>query len=200
MILLPLISLGFLILFLVGVLISFQYYTHYQSLILLERTHIAEQRQRAQTALGILVAFSFAAVISLCGIVYPALSGFVPEPIQPQVTDTALSGETPTQPTDQPPENPPPVQPIPTEPVEPTNAPSPTQILPMATIGNTGGVGANIRSIPGLGGTVIEVLDDGERVILLEETREVDGFSWQFIEMQDTREGWVVTQFLIPDN
>jgi hypothetical protein len=200
MILLPLISMGFLILFLVGVLISFQYYTHYQSLIMLERDHIADQRQRAQTALGVLVAFSFAAVISLCGIVYPALTGFIPEPIQPQDTDTSLPGNNPTLSPDQTPVNPQPEQSPPVEPTEPPIPPTPTQLLPMATIGNTGGVGANIRSTPGLGGTVIEVLEDGERVILLDEIREVDGFSWQFIEMQDTREGWMVTQFLIPDN
>jgi hypothetical protein len=200
MILLPIISLGFLILFLVGVLISFQYYTHYQSLLLLEREHIADQRQRAQSALGILVAFSFAAVIALCGFLYPAFSGYAPEPVQPSTTETALPGEAPNQPTDQSPVNPPPAQTLPPAPSEPTQAPTPTQLLPMATIGNTGGVGANIRSIPGLGGSVIVILADGERVILLDETREVDGFNWQLIEMADTREGWVVTQFLIPDN
>jgi hypothetical protein len=200
MILLPILSLGLLILFLVGVLISFQYYTHYQSLLLLEREHIVDQRQRAQSALGILVAFSYAAVIALCGILYPALSGFVPEPIQPPATETVLPGEAPNQPTDQSPVNPPPEQTAPSEPADPTQEPTPTQLLPMATIGNTGGVGANIRSIPGLGGSVIVILADGERVILLDETQEVDGFNWQRIEMADTREGWVVTQFLIPDN
>ena len=74
------------------------------------------------------------------------------------------------------------------------------QLLPRATIANTGGAGANIRSAPGLGGAVIAVLPDGTRVILLEERQEIDGFAWQAIEMQDTQQGWVVTQYLIPDN
>lgn len=200
MILIPLISLGFLIICLIGMLISFQYFTHYQSLAQLERTHIANQRQRAQSALGYLVIFSFAAIISLVGILYPAAMGFTPAPNQPVVTDpnspeillTLPSGETPGVSVTE-------SSPAPTT-SKPTIEPTPTRILPTATIGNTGGAGANIRSIPGLSGVIIEVLAEGTRVILLEETREVDGFNWQQIEMPDTREGWVVTQFLLPEN
>jgi hypothetical protein len=200
MILIPLISLGFLIICLIGVLISFQYFSHYQSLAQLERTHVANQRQRAQSALGYLVIFCFAAVISLVGILYPAAIGFTPEPVQPVATDpnspgtflTLLPGETPgTSVTEARP---------PSATSEPTTEPTPTRILPTATIGNTGGAGANVRSIPGLSGVIIEVLAEGTRVILLEETREVDGFNWQLIEMPDTQEGWVVTQFLLPEN
>ena len=65
MIMLPIISLGFLILCLMGALISFQYYSHFQSLIMLERARVVGQRQRAQSALGFLVAFSFGALIAL---------------------------------------------------------------------------------------------------------------------------------------
>jgi hypothetical protein len=200
MILLPLVSLGILILCLMGVLISFQYFTHFQSLIMLERTQIANQRQRAQSALGYLVVFSFAAVIALGGILYPALAGFTPEPIQPAVTDSSAPGLVEILPTGETPGI------LPTDPnppaatLEPIAEATATRIMPMATIGNTGGAGANIRSIPGLGGTVVKVLADGTRVFLLDETREVDGFDWQLIEMPDTRDGWVVTQFLISDN
>jgi hypothetical protein len=200
MILLPLVSLGILILCLMGVLISFQYFTHFQSLIMLERTQIANQRQRAQSALGYLVVFSFAAVIALGGILYPALAGFTPEPIQPAVTDSSAPGLVEILPTGETPGI------LPTDPnppaatLEPIAEATATRIMPMATIGNTGGAGANIRSIPGLGGTVVKVLADGTRVFLLDETREVDGFDWQLIEMPDTRDGWVVTQFLIADN
>ena len=200
MIFLPIISLGFLILFLMGALVSFQYFTHYQSLTMLERTHIVDQRQRAQSALGFLVAFSFAAVIALGGLLLPALIGYAPTPIQPSATDAALPGVGPTLPAGETPNDPSAPLSSPTAPAEPPVEPTPTRILPMAIIGNTGGAGANIRSIPGLGGTIIEVLADGTRVILLEETEQVDGFDWQSIEMPDTRNGWVVVQYLIPDN
>lgn len=167
---------------------------------MLERTHIADQRQRAQTALGFLVAFSFGAVIALGGLLLPALIGYVPDPYQPSNGDSNLPGLSLTLPNGEAPENPS-ASPIPpTAPAEPTVIVTSTPILQTATIGNTGGVGANIRSDPGLGGTIIEVLADGTRVILLGETEEVDGFNWQFIEMPDTREGWVVVQFLIIDN
>ena len=108
MIFLPIISLGFLILFLMGALISFQYFTHYQTLTTSERAHIADQRQRAQTALGFLVAFSFAAVIALGGLIAPALFGFTPDPIQPTATDPTLPGISPTLPGGEVPDNPPP--------------------------------------------------------------------------------------------
>ena len=198
MILIPLLSLGIFILCLVGALISFQYFTHFQSMVQMDRVHIVDQRQRAQTALGYLVAFSFAALLALTGILYPAFSGFIPQPLLPVATEpnvpdaqtTLLPGETPGfSPTQNPP----------AATTEPPPEVAPTRILPTALIGNTGGAGANIRSIPGLGGVIIEVLTDGTRVILLDELQEVDGFDWQKIEMPDTREGWIVTQYLIPE-
>jgi uncharacterized protein YgiM (DUF1202 family) len=73
-------------------------------------------------------------------------------------------------------------------------------VLPTALIGNTGGAGANVRTKPGLGSPVIEVLSEGTRVYLFDDTREVDGYTWRKIEMPDTRDGWVVVQFLIPEN
>jgi hypothetical protein len=85
-------------------------------------------------------------------------------------------------------------------PINPTIEPTSTRSLSGATIGNTGGAGANIRSAAGLAGTIIETLDDGTRVYLLDENQEIDGFEWQLIEMPDTRTGWVVVQFLIPDS
>jgi hypothetical protein len=199
MIYLPIISLGFLILFLVGALISFQYFTHYQSLRLLERTHIVNQRERAQTALGFLVAFIFGAIIALGGLIFPAITGYKPTPFQistltplPDSSGTITTNETPEVP---------PSQDDPTiEPSEPTTLATSTQILPTATIANTGGAGANIRSAAGLAGTIIATLPEGTRVILLNETQQVDGFNWQSIEMPDTRIGWVAVQFLSSDN
>ena len=199
MIYLPIISLGFLILFLVGALISFQYFTHYQSLRLLERTHIVNQRERAQTALGFLVAFSFGAVIALGGLILPAITGYKPNPIQVSTLNPSTDSSV-TITTDETPEIPPSQGDPPTVPSEPTAQVTPTQILPTATIANTGGAGANIRSAPGLTGTIIATLPEGTRVILFDETQQVDGFNWQSIEMPDTRNGWVAVQFLNPDN
>ena len=199
MIYLPIISLGFLILFLVGALISFQYFTHYQSLRLLERTHIVDQRERAQTALGFLVAFIFGAIIALGGLILPAITGYKPTPIQiSTINPSTDSSDTIT--TNETPEISPPQDNLPTAPPEPTIQVTLTQILPTATIANTGGAGANIRSAPGLTGTIIATLPEGTRVILLDETQQVDGFNWQSIEMPDTRNGWVAVQFLVPEN
>jgi hypothetical protein len=195
MMLLPIISLGVLILSLVGVLVSLQYFTHYQGMMLLERAHIADQQRRMRTSLMVLMAFSLVAVTSVCGILYPALGGFSPTPAPPLPTGTATSsltalpGETPGAPT---------VLPATETPTGPT--PTPPDVLPTALIGNTGGAGANVRAKPGLGGPVIEVLSEGTRVYLFDDIREVDGYTWQKIEMPDTRDGWVVVQFLIPEN
>jgi hypothetical protein len=199
MILLPIISLGFLILFLMGALISFQFFTHYQSLNLLERTYIEDQRQRAQKALGFVVVFSFGAVIALGGLLIPAIAGLTPTPVPPSATlslpgalpTTAIGEETQSLPSDNGTATIPAVVPEKT---------TPTAILPTGIIGNTGGAGANIRSAPGLTGTIIETLSEGTRVFLLDEIQQVDGFNWQFIEMPDTRDGWVAVQFLISDN
>ena len=148
MIFLPIISLGLFILFLVGALVSFQYFTHYQSLTMLERTHIVDQRQRAQTALGYLVAFSFAAVIALGGLLLPAIIGYVPDMIQSPDPDPDSPGISLTTPAGESPENPPPAENSPTPSVDPALTPTSAPVLPRATIGNTGGAGANIRSIP----------------------------------------------------
>lgn len=200
MIMLPILSLGILIICLLGALVSFQYFTHYQGLMMFDREHIAEQRRRSQSALGYLVAFGFGAVVALGGLVYPSIAGAAPEAAPLILEDGTLPEDmAATLPAGEAPANPPAEIPS-TQPIEPTAVPTPAQLLPRATIANTGGAGANIRSAPGLGGAVIAVLPDGTRVILLEERQEIDGFAWQAIEMQDTQQGWVVTQYLIPDN
>jgi hypothetical protein len=78
----------------------------------------------------------------------------------------------------------------------PPPPPSPTPAV-TATIGNTGGAGANVRSIPGLDGTIIASADDGTTVIILEQTETKDGFTWQLVILPDGRQGWVVINYLI---
>ncbi|MFN2305029.1 MAG: SH3 domain-containing protein, partial [Anaerolineales bacterium] len=128
-----------------------------------------------------------------------AITGYKPTPFQISTLNPPTDSSA-TMTTNETPEFPP-SQGDPTiAPSEPTTQASPTQILPTATIANTGGAGANIRSAPGLAGTIITTLPEGTSVILLDETQQVDGFNWQSIEMPDTRNGWVAVQFLIPEN
>jgi len=193
MLFLPILSLGILILSLVGVLVSFQYFTHYQGLMLLERSHIVNQSRRMRVALSYVVLFSLVAVLSLAGILYPAVKGLAPTPAAPLPTGensdnpetTAVSGATETAPAASP------------TAALPESTATPVPGLSTAVIGNTGGAGANIRSKPGLNGAIIDVLPEGTRVYVFDNIREVDGYTWRKIEMPDTRDGWIVVQFLI---
>ncbi len=83
---------------------------------------------------------------------------------------------------------------------EPSQLASPTPVSDRteAVIANTDGLGVNVRDAPSLSGGIVTQLNEGTRVILLDEIREGDGLSWQAIEIQDGRQGWVASQFLIP--
>jgi hypothetical protein len=74
--------------------------------------------------------------------------------------------------------------------------PSPTPAV-MATIANTGGAGANMRSIPGMEGVIITSVNEGTEVTVLGQTETMDGFTWQLIVIPDGRQGWVVSNYLI---
>lgn len=84
----------------------------------------------------------------------------------------------------------------PTSTLAPTPQPTATS-APTAVIGNTGGAGANMRSVPGLQGTIITSVNDGTEVSILGGTQLSDNFTWQLILLPDGRQGWVVTNFLI---
>lgn len=89
-------------------------------------------------------------------------------------------------------------QPTPMPSVTPSLTPEPTPAQ-TAQIANTGGAGANMRSLPGMAGTIITSINDGVVVILLLETEQVDGLLWQKIALVDGREGWVVAAYVVPD-
>lgn len=78
----------------------------------------------------------------------------------------------------------------------PTAVPSPTPGTP-ATIANTGGAGVNLRSLPGLNGTIITSVDEGARVQIIDEPQEADGYTWRRVLLGDGLQGWVVADFLI---
>lgn len=77
-----------------------------------------------------------------------------------------------------------------------TSPPSPTSEV-RAVIGNTGGAGANMRSVPNLQGAIITSVNEGIEVIVMGETETNDGFTWQLIMLPDGRQGWVVNNYLI---
>jgi hypothetical protein len=67
----------------------------------------------------------------------------------------------------------------------------------LATVGNTGGAGVNVRGNPGLGSTIITLLPDESLVTLMEDTQDVDGYTWQRVILADGRQGWIAVNFLI---
>lgn len=77
-------------------------------------------------------------------------------------------------------------------PVPPTPTPANT-----AVIGNTGGAGANLRTIPGIDGAIITSVNEGIEVTVLDQTETMDGFTWQRVVLPDGRQGWIVTNYLI---
>jgi hypothetical protein len=110
----------------------------------------------------------------------PTPDGMLPETSEPGTPD--ISGaETPG---------------LPTSTFTPPPPPSPTSAI-TATIGNTGGAGANMRSIPGMEGAIITSVNEGTQVTVLDNTETLDGFTWQLIILPDGRQGWVVLNYLI---
>jgi hypothetical protein len=81
----------------------------------------------------------------------------------------------------------------------PTVPPPPPSSTPavVAIIGNTGGAGANLRTIPGMEGTIITSVNEGTEVTVLADTETKDGFTWQLIILPDGRQGWVVSSYLV---
>ncbi len=90
------------------------------------------------------------------------------------------------------------VSPIITPETSPTPAQPPSATPAVkATIANTGGAGANMRSIPGLEGVIITSVNEGTEVTVVGQTETMDGFTWQLILLPDGRQGWVVSNYLI---
>jgi hypothetical protein len=90
--------------------------------------------------------------------------------------------------------------PTPTE--IPTETPSSTETLEksnIAIIGNTDGLGVNVRAEPGLLGQIIAKLQDGTSVTLMLEIRLENGFRWQQVLLENGSVGWIASQFLITD-
>ena len=63
---------------------------------------------------------------------------------------------------------------------------------------NTDSVGVNFRNGYGQSNEIIFVLDEGSVGLVIDGPVDSDGFIWWRIELEDTTQGWVVEQFLIP--
>jgi hypothetical protein len=86
----------------------------------------------------------------------------------------------------------------------PTSTPTPAEteipgIASQARVGNTGFEGVNVRSGPGLGNPVIAKLSPGTIVGVFDEPPvEADGYDWQHVWIDETMDGWIAEDFLIP--
>lgn len=97
---------------------------------------------------------------------------------------------------------------VPTPTSIPTLTPSPTPdrlVAPeeitsgfYAQVANTDGVGVNFRNGYGQSNEIVFVLDEGSVGLVIDGPIDSGGFVWWRIELDDTTQGWVVEQFLIP--
>lgn len=177
---------------LLSIMFSFNYYVHYRVLAL-NRPFQREQNRRRYRAALLVLAFSAtifgAAMLSLVAgagrggqapqnfglTASPPGEQFQPDPSSPATT-AAPGGPT--------------VAP-------PTPSATPTPALRRATIGNTNGFGANMRTAPGVAAEIVATLSDDTQVKLTDAIQEAGGYTWQLVVLEDGSEGWVADIFLI---
>ena len=67
-----------------------------------------------------------------------------------------------------------------------------------AEVANTGNLGVNLRSGPGLNFETIQILAEGTSVRVLDGPREADNYRWWQLEAEDGTTGWAVADYLMP--
>lgn len=180
---------------LLSITFSFNYYVHYRVLVLNRTFQREENRRRYRAALLVLAFSALIFIAALYSLVAgagrgrqmpqnPALTA-VPSGDQTQVAPTSLAAT-----------------PAPSGPAGALPAPSatPTAIIRRATIGNTNGFGANMRTAPGVAAEIIATLMDDTQVRLTDATQEAGGYTWQLVILENGQEGWVAEIFLIPED
>ncbi len=86
----------------------------------------------------------------------------------------------------------------------PTSTPTPAEteipaIAYQATVGNTGFEGVNVRSGPGLDNPVVVKLKPGTIVGVFDEPPvAADGYNWLHVWIDETMDGWIAEEFLVP--
>jgi len=176
---------------LIGILISWRFWVYYNGLynIRAPQSLHEEQAKKALMSLGI---FALGLSLSTGILLYPRLTGQSPAPITPGqeshppgeqgtplLTEGGTGGpSTPTSPS-----------------ISPPTTATPAA-LPLGRIIDTDGMGANLRENPSLTGTVLTIVPEGTLVSILGETVEGDGFTWQAIQLENGRQGWLVARYI----
>jgi hypothetical protein len=177
---------------LLSIVLSFRYFLHYYRLAMDRSIRLEENKNRYWVSARILVGSCLVLIASLGYMIMNTNGGSefraastptTAAPTAPTMQQTA-SGTTLSSGTTTP-------EQIPTQPATPVSI--------FAKVGNTSGAGVNVRSDPGLGATIIAQISDDSRVTLLEDSQEVDGFTWQLVVLPDGRRGWIAINFLIPE-
>ncbi len=177
---------------LLSIVLSFRYFLYYYRLAMDRSLRLEENTNRYRVSARILVGSCLVLIASLGYMIMNTNGGnefrAAPTPttaaptaptLQQTAPGTTLSSGTTT------PEQ------IPTQPATPVSI--------FAKVGNTSGAGVNVRSDPGLGATIIAQISDDSRATLLEDSQEVDGFTWQLVVLPDGRRCWIAINFLIPE-
>ena len=174
---------------LIGTLISWRFWVYYNGLYNIHAPQSLHEQQ-AKKALISLAIFALGLSLSTGILLYARLTGRGPVPSQPS-QETLSPGEpgTPLLPEEGTPSTP-------GSPSISSPAPTTTTALLLGRITETDGMGVNLRDSPSVNGTIVTVVAEGTLVSLIGEITENDGFTWQAIQLENGRQGWVVARYI----
>ncbi len=175
---------------LLSIFLSFRYFTHYYNLALTHTLQLEDNQRRDRLGAVFQVG---SGVVLVAALGYMMVGSDVGNLVRADPTPTAAAAPTQEQ-----------IAPVVTLSATTTLAEQiPTQpatpVPNFAKVGSTGGASVNVRADPGLGATIVAQISDDSRVILLEDSQEVDGLTWQLVVLPDGRRGWIAINFLIPE-
>jgi hypothetical protein len=178
-----------ILLSLIGIAISFLFYVNFRSQMYLSSGARNETRRKARIAQALILASGLVLLGSLASFFLPqAVEAVIPPTPTATLTSTPLPSPTPTE------------TPLPSPTPEPTATltltPDP-EIAGTAVVGNTGGMGVNVRTSPGTNSPVLIQVQDGTPLLLLGNSEIVEGFYWQNVRLEDGGEGWIAADFVI---
>lgn len=185
-----------LVISVLGAALSWRVWVYFQSLTFVVQAEKGANRRRGQIAQGTLIFFSLAVILSLGGIFFvdPASTPSPPPPSTTPAVGREADLSAPLSPLEAQPRTPFSTESFSEKPQHtPTAAPT-----AIALVANTNGAGVNVRASPGLDGPIVTALAEGARVTLLGGEEQADGFTWQEVQMEDGRQGWIASNFLLP--
>ena len=174
---------------LIGTLISWRFWVYYNGLYNIHAPQSLHEQQ-AKKALISLAIFALGLSLSFGTLMYPRLTGRRPVLLQPS-QETLPPGKqgTPLLPEEGTPSTP-------ASPSLSSPAPTTTTALLLGRITDTDGMGVNLRDSPSVSGIIVTVVAEGTLVSLIGEITENDGFTWQAIQLENGRQGWVVARYI----